>query len=251
MNSIQEAKDKAERDATFASEQKAREEEAARRAQEEERAVAAKRESDLIREKQEAEEVAPPPASLAQLQERLADLRAQRKEAAANFETDEQIRLTEEIEDTQIAMLRAEQAETVTRANVADYQGQYHAAVDAMEEKYSAYLDDDSSPFAEMLDDKIEAARARKDPRLADPRHIIAFADELAAKLGIGAQPPAATAAPTAPRKPAPIPPPPARAPIGSGVSPAGASKPQLTGRQAEAMLDKVSQEMLAAALWE
>ena len=190
-------------------------------------------------------EAPPQPPSLAELKEKIATLREQRKQAALDFDTDEQLRLTEEIEDAQLEMLRAEQAEQSNQSRVADYQSEYAAAVDEMEAKYAAALDDEASPFAEMLDDKIEAARARKDPRLADPRHIIAFADELAIRLGMSAQPPAATRATKTP-----VPPPPARKPVGSAVTPSGTTKPQLTGRQAESLLEKATTADLSAALW-
>ena len=109
-----------------------------------------------------------------------------------------------------------------------------------MESKYAALLDDEGSPFADLLEDRIEAARARRDPLLADPRHVLSIADDLARLLNMASAPKART----------PIADPPPRAPVGGGVAPAGKAKAQLTTKQAEEFINKAPPEVLAAALW-
>lgn len=194
------------------------------------------------------QQAAPEPSpTLADLEARFEDASEELAQSIRDFDQDRQIELQKEISLLNRQILRAEQAEVQHQGQVIDYQGQYQEAVEEMEAKYATELDNEDSAFAEMLDDKIEAARARKDPRLSDPRHIIAFADELATRIGMSAQPPSAA---TTKPAPSPVSQPPARRPVGSAISPAGNSKPQLTGRQAESLLEKASTADLSKALW-
>jgi hypothetical protein len=184
------------------------------------------------------------PLTLDEIQSKIASLRAERRQAKADFDADEEIRLTEEIEDLQLAILRAEKAEDRRQAEVSDYQTEYHAAVQEMETKFAELLDDEDSPFADLLEDRIEAAKARRDPALADPRHVLSIADELATMLG------RASKAPSQPKARTPIADPPRREPVGAGVAPSGKTNPTITKAQAEAYIAQAPQETLAAALW-
>lgn len=161
-------------------------------------------------------------------------------ESIRTFDQDAQIALNKEISLLNRQILRAEQAESVQKVNVSNYQQDYADAVTAMETKYAELLDDEDSPFADWLDDKVEAARARRDPALSDPQFILTFADQIAAQVS-KVNPQAKT--------PTPVPPRPTKV-VGAAVAPAHKSKPQLTGRQAEEFIDKASPEVLAAALW-
>lgn len=157
------------------------------------------------------------------------------------FDQDAQIALNKEISLLNRQILRAEQAESVQKVNVSNYQQDYADAVTAMETKYAELLDDEDSPFADWLDDKVEAARARRDPALSDPQFILTFADQIAAQVS--------KVNPQQAKAPLPVPPRPTKV-VGAAVAPAHKSKPQLTGRQAEEFIDKAPADVLAAALW-
>lgn len=180
------------------------------------------------------------PPTLDELKQQIADLREERRKAKSDFDTDEEIRLTEAIEDLQIAVVRAEQAEATKKVEVSNYQAEYADAVEAMEAKYADVLDDETNPFADLLEERIEAAKARRDPMLADPKFVLTLADDLAAKLKVG----------TAKKERAPVSDPPRESRVGAAVAPAGKAKPQLTKRQAEEFIDKLPAEKLAEALW-
>lgn len=120
---------------------------------------------------------------LKEMKERIAALRGQRREAIEDFDRAAEARLTEEIEDLQGHLWRAEQAVRVQEEQGQGYQKEYHAAVDAMEERYPETRDENSA-FFKILDNKIAAAQARQDPALEDPGFILHFADEVAGMLG-------------------------------------------------------------------
>lgn len=132
--------------------------------------------------------------TIAELEATLKELRVKRKEAKTElFDADLEEELTEQIEDTQrkIAIetarqeLRSEQEKSRAeqeQALVADYQKQYLAAVSELETTYPDVLDDDSE-FTQLLTEKMDAAKLRKDPNLSDPRFILTKAAEVSALL--------------------------------------------------------------------
>lgn len=184
----------------------------------------------------------PPPAppTLLDLEARFDQASEELADAIRDFDQDKQIALNKEIALLNRAILKAEQAEETRMSQAQSWEQTYQAAVDEMETKYADLLDDDSSPFADWLDDKVAAAQARRDPAMSDPRFILAFADEIAARVSKTASPGKA---------PAPVPPRPATT-VGATVAPSHKSKPQITTRQAEEFIEKASADTLAKALW-
>lgn len=186
----------------------------------------------------EAQEEAPS-QSVADIRGRIEALREERRQAALDYLTpDVQIRITEEIEAASIELLRAEMAEKAAKQSAQSYQSDFVSAVEAVESKYPESTDD-TSPFSRILDDKVAAAKARRDPSLADPNFIIAFADEVAEMLG---------------QKEAPkqFQQPPARAsrPVGTSLAPGAATAKRMTLQDARALVATAPIEDVRAALF-
>jgi hypothetical protein len=181
------------------------------------------------------------PPTLLELEARFDSANEELADAIREFDQDKQIQLTKEINTLNRRILKAEQAEVETQQQVTGYKAEYLTAVDEMETKYADLLDDENSPFSDLLDDKIEAAKARRDPSLSDPRHILAFADQIAnTVLKVQSQAPRKEAGPV-PARPKTV--------VG-GLAPSHKVKAQLTGKQAEEFIENASKEVLAAALW-
>ncbi|MCE5310442.1 MAG: hypothetical protein LLG20_22625 [Acidobacteriales bacterium] len=170
------------------------------------------------------------------IEARLADLRAQRKAAKSDFDTDLEETLTTEIEDTLIALQEAKIRQTQEQAAQETFQSQYLAAVDELEAKYPDTLDDNSE-FSSLLDDLMTAARVRKDPGLADPRFILTKAEQVAKML-----------APKPSGRP-PTPPPAAPRPTGAAVAPAHAGVNRPTPDQIAEMINNADPDELLAAI--
>ena len=191
----------------------------------------------------DAAPVTPPAAAMpapevAEIQDRLTDLRAQRLQMALEYNKPEEIRLTEEIEAANMDLFRAEQSAATRQVIARDYQSGFVVAVEAVEAKYPECLDD-STPFSRILDDKVAAAKARNDPALANPNYLIGFADEVAEMLGQQAAPAA-------------MPRPPARAsrPVGSSLAPGQGLSRSMTLQDARNLVQSASIEDLQAALY-
>lgn len=180
------------------------------------------------------------PSAVAEVENRIKDLRAQRRQAHAEFNTDLAQDLTEQIEDAQVDLVRAENAARVSQTQAQSYQQDYDSAVDEMEAKYPDSLDEDST-FYRVLDDRVTAAQARKDPRLSDPRYILAMADEVAADLKVTGQKKETTPPPAAPARPA--------RPAGTTVAPGhgGAARP--SADQLRALIAETPVEDLLAVM--
>jgi hypothetical protein len=183
---------------------------------------------------------APPPPTLLELEARFEQASEELADAIRDFDQEKQIELNKEIALLNRKILKAEQVEETRMEQAQSWEQTYQAAVNEMETKYADLLDDDSSPFADWLDDKVAAAQARRDPAINDPRFIVAFADEIAARVS-------KTAAPG--KAPAPVPPRPAST-VGTSVAPAHKAKPQISTRQAEEFIEKADSATLAKALW-
>lgn len=140
------------------------------------------------------------PSSVAAIKTRIAELREQRKSARAEFDTDAELSLTDQIEDAQADLVRAEMAEREAAANHRSWEASHEQACDRVEAKYPQ-LEDPNSAFSRVLSDKVEAARARNDPAMSDPNFIESFADEVANTLGLTSPPPKAPVAKPQPAK--------------------------------------------------
>lgn len=183
------------------------------------------------------------PTGIKAIEDQLAQLRAERKQANLDYEPEEVDRLTNEIEDTLVSLQEAKaqaaqerQAQERQQSEATTYNDQYQSAVDELEGQYPDSLDDESK-FSQLLDDKITAARVRNDPALKDPRFILSFAKDIHELL----TPP--------PSGRAPSPPPPARRPTGEGVAPGHTQAARPTPDQVKARIDSSDPDELLAAL--
>jgi hypothetical protein len=197
---------------------------------------------------QSAESPEPPvtatetPDPVADIETTIADLREQRKVAKADYDTDEEERLTNLIEDHMVTLAEARAEARIAAAShqtqAKTYQQEYVGTVDAMEERFP-WATDENDPRYQALDDKVTAARARNDATLQDPKFIMSFAETVDQMFG-NPQPPA--------RPPAP-PPIPQRV-VGGGVAPGHSEAYVPTEVEAKQLINTASKEQLAAALF-
>jgi len=171
------------------------------------------------------------------IQNRLTDLREQRKQAKRDFDPDEEDRLTTEIEDTLVALQEAKTNAAQRQQVQVAYEQQYQTALDELDKLYPD-AQDDTSDFSELLDAMVIKARVDKDPILNDPRYVLTLAERLAAKL---APKPTGTP-PTGPTTRA-------QRPTGALVAPGHSQAPRLNPDQTKAFIDSQSPEDLLAAL--
>lgn len=185
----------------------------------------------------------PPPSTeqklpvIQELETKLDDLRAQRKQARDEFDSDVEDQLTAEIDKLtrQIAKeeIKAEiQEKELTKAEE-KFRSDYAVAIEELESAYPSVLDDDSE-FTALLDEKLAAARYRNDPKLANPRYIL----ELAASVQNLLEKPSGAKPPNPPAVPRPT---------GAGVAPVHNQPPRPTEDQQRAAIDKASPEELLA----
>lgn len=202
---------------------------------------------------QPATESAPanPPAQSkdeAAIQTEIEELRAQRASAKKDFDADLEEQLTEKIEDALVrlseaklhSVLHTQQAATQAAA----YEDRYQAAVAELETVFPDVLDE-NSVMTRLLDDKVTAAIARKDPALQDPGYILKFAQEVAEM--IGAKP--ATAQQPAPAAKVPAPPAAPRRGTASDLAPSTPAAGRPTAEQARQIIDQADPDTLLAAL--
>ena len=182
-----------------------------------------------------------------ELSAQLADLRAERKQARADYDIDAEEELTTKIEDLSRKIAKAEALAEISHITEAQTRSQwseeYDSAVDELESKYPDVLDD-NSPFTRFLDAKIKAAKADSDPRLQDPRYVLEFADELTAEIRAMAPKPSGIR---------PSPPPSAPRPNGSAVAPAQNLAQRMSDQQAAAVFydESTSADDILAALYQ
>lgn len=124
---------------------------------------------------------------ITELEATLKELRAKRKEAKTElFDADLEDELTEQIEDTQrqiaLEIARKELFSNQEQSRKEEFSTHYAAAVDELEANYPDVLDDNSE-FTQLLAEKMDAAKLRKDPDLSDPRYILRKAAEVNALL--------------------------------------------------------------------
>lgn len=179
----------------------------------------------------------------------LAELRSQRKQARLDYDTDAEEEITTQIEDLSRKIAKeeakaealAEYSQRTEAQSRTQWSEQYDTAMDELESKYPDVLDD-NSPFTRFLDAKIKAAQADSDPRLADPRYVMEFADELVEEIKALAPKPSGIR---------PSPPPSAPRPNGSAVAPSQNTAQRVSDQQAAAMFydEKTSADDILAAL--
>lgn len=151
-------------------------------------------------EGQQQENAAQPEASqtVQELNDRLADLRAQRKEAKTiTYDMDEEDRLTAEIEDTLSAIADAKAEARQQSVTQKERQSEWHRTVDEVESRYVA-LQDENSPMSRLLDGLVSGEIARGNA--PDLREL---AEEAASILNVKAN----TGSRPTEKSPAPAPP--------------------------------------------
>lgn len=175
-----------------------------------------------------------PPREIENLNAQLTELREQRKAAKKDFDSDLEEDLSAKIDDTIRQLAKAEaKAEALAEFSKKDeakarteWSKAYESAVDALEDQYSAVLDD-NHPFTRLLDGKVAAAKASNDPRLAKPDYLLEFAKELTEELEQLAPQPSGVAPQSPPASPRPT---------GSAVAPAKTTPARMTDQQAAAV---------------
>jgi hypothetical protein len=172
-----------------------------------------------------------PSASVAAIQEQIRQLREQRDEADDNFEKATVRKLTNDIEDLQVALVRAEIAERETRSQAQSWDAAHNAACDQVEAKFDAFAKADPR-FYQLLEDRRTAMEARNDPALKDPAFIIAEAEKIAALLGFNKP------APPAP-KTKPV------TPNGQDIAPSHQSAARISRPEASRMIQEIPIEEL------
>jgi hypothetical protein len=179
------------------------------------------------------------PAIISELETQLSDARVRLKEARSTFDADAEDEIEAEIQTLLRNLAKEEfkaEQERKQRSEASNnFQAEYDAAVDELETKFPAVLDDDSE-FTRLLDDKVAAARYRKDPKLSDPRYILELAGEVDAILNKPSG-----------RKPSP--PPAIPRPNGAQVAPAHNQSPRPSEDQMRAAIANASPEELLAYL--
>lgn len=176
-------------------------------------------------------------ATLDELNERLANLRLERKEAKADYDNEKDAELTDEIEDVLLEIQTATLAERESQIEKTSYNDQFGKAVDEVETKYAEAFDKNDD-FEELLDAYKIAAETNGDPMLRDPRYIVKLADKAARVLGISSEP-VASMAPKAPKKTA--------KPVGSSTAPGNTHRAVPTKDQVLGGIDSMSVEQLSA----
>jgi hypothetical protein len=176
-------------------------------------------------------------AEVSHIESEIAHLRAQRDAASDDFDRPEERRLTALIEDRVGLLAQARISVIHEQQYAAAYTERFESAVDELESRYPAVLDEHSS-FHKLLDAKVIAAKVNHDPALHDPNYILKFAEELEGMLhptrrGAGAIPP----------KPA------TRSSMGNAVAPARTSAPRSTRADMEALIKNARAEDLLAVI--
>ena len=195
--------------------------------------------TDPNAQQQVVQQEAAKPAIVSELETQLSEARARLKEARDTFDADAEDAIETEIQTILRNLAKEEIKAELERKQTSDandnFQAEYDAAVDELESTYPAVLDDNSE-FTRLLDDKVSAARYRKDPKLSDPRYILELAGQVDAILNKPSG-----------RKPSP--PPAIPRPNGAQVAPAHNQSPRPSEDQMRAAIANASPEELLAYL--
>jgi len=180
--------------------------------------------------------------ALEQLQQEIDQAEQDLATAIKEYDQDKQIETQTKINRLNRELVKAELDAQAKAEKAQGYEQEYQAAVSDMEAKYADLLNDEGSPFSDMLEDRVIAARATNDPALAKPGYILDFAERIAKALK-GSSPKAEKTPPS------PVTPPPA-SPRGSQIAGSGKPASPVTKEQAEIAMQKMSAEDLAKAIW-
>ena len=123
------------------------------------------------------------PSTVADIQQQIQALREQRDQADDDFDKPTVRKLTNEIEDLQLSLLRAESADRESRVIQGSWDAKHDAACDQVEAKFKDFAKSEPR-FYQLLEDRRVAMEARKDPELKDPAFIIGEAEKIAELLG-------------------------------------------------------------------
>lgn len=171
------------------------------------------------------------PSSVQAIKDRIAELREQRDAAKDVFEELEVRRLTNEIEDAHVDLIRAERAEERRLESQRSWDAMHDAACDKVEAKYPE-AGDPTSRFSRNLENARIAFEAKNDMAKADPSFIEALADQVAEDLGYKKQ------APEAPKaKP--------NKPKGDQLAPGHGSAQRVSRTDAQRMIQEMDPEKL------
>ncbi len=193
---------------------------------------------------QPAAAIVPPAHELQEIDQRIADLSEQRRQASADYRNDVVLELTEQIEDAKIEKMRAEQRAEIRASQQATFETQANAHVAETFEKYPD-LADETSPLARLVNNKILAAEVAGDPALNQPDYFAKFADEIAGLIGVAKSAPTPTAT-----NPATRPPLRQSRPVGASLAPGhGGSRP-LTSAEAREAIDQLDPKALASLIF-
>lgn len=200
----------------------------------------------------------PPANPDADIDSRIADVRAKLKEAKAGFDTDAELDLLDQLSDLkaqkQMAVFRREQAENQEHQTAeARFQSTYQSAVDQAHSLFPQGADPNSE-FSKAVAQEIQRLDQKKSPILDEPDYPLDIAWRVASRLGIT---PKSSSAPAAPASVAPKPQaPPAPARSARDVPPVvGGSATTITPMSRETMLasidkmDAAELDRVAAAL--
>lgn len=171
------------------------------------------------------------PSSVQAIKDRIAELREQRDAADDEFDKPAVRRLTNEIEDAQADLIRAERAEERRLESQRSWDAMHDAACDKVEAKYPE-AGDPTSRFSRNLENARIAFEAKNDMSKADPSFIEALADQVAEDLGYKKQ------APEAPKaKP--------NKPKGDQLAPGHGSAQRVSRTDAQRMIQEMDPEKL------
>lgn len=189
-----------------------------------------------------------PAPQMAELDAEIARLSAELDDGAENYNLTptQQNELNRKIMDLKVEKRFSVIEAKNQQAQVATYQQAHEKAVDAVETKYGALLDDAGSPFGKFLSMAVTSAHATNDPALKDPAFIVAFADQIATDLGLNGTHAASVAAPA---KPPTGPPARASRPVGSTLAPGHSQAPRYTPDQVHQLVGEATFEDLMAVI--
>ena len=179
------------------------------------------------------------PSTVTELELQIDDARASLREAREMFDAEKEEELEIEVQNLMRKLakeeLKAELQQQQSSEAEQRFQSEYNAAVEELESQFPDVLDDDSE-FTQLLDEKLSAARYRKDPGLSDPRFILALAAQVDNLL-------------SKPSGRKPSPPPAIPRPNGAQVAPIHNQAPRPSEDQMRSAINEASPEELLASI--
>ncbi|GAA5117167.1 hypothetical protein JIN84_17810 [Luteolibacter yonseiensis] len=179
------------------------------------------------------------PPDVAAIEAKIAELSEQRDKANDDYDRDTARQLEAEIRVQERLLVRAEITAEQQQQAAVSYQAAYDKAVDQLEERFPAVLDE-TSEFYQILNDRVIAAKHRNDPMLQRPDFILEMAEKLDATLN------------PKPTTPGPIPPKSDTVPeqrMGMQVAPAHTAAPRLNAVETDALIKNAKPDELLAVI--